>query len=130
MHGDKKKYIGSYFKDSIQWDKFINWQNITYYLIQRKKLEQNQNTLPQKSRHSISVDKVGLLNLGLDINIESLIARKLFSEQNSKKPEIDENAVKLMVIDDINIYLLHIELDHSKVKDILVSIAEQYIHYI
>lgn len=109
-------------KGKISWEKVLNWEDLANYLLQRRRLEEgqrvaNQNNPPPR-RHT-------------EVLTESAITKsntKVLSKPttNDKKLEIDENSIKMTVVDEINVYLLHLELDQSLCLKILLHVARKY----
>ena len=101
----------------------INWQNIANYLLQRKKLEETRRILLQNN--SVYQEETNDPK-----NTKDPAKRRLRQQTEgplleTSKLEVDEDSIKLTVVEDINVYLLHLELDQSRCVKILINVAKK-----
>ncbi len=122
---EEKKYLGSCLKEKIKWEEVISWQNVAFYLLQRKKLEECNRVLNQR-------------NLNSALDSPRIKESKIFGKgsRNSRRSilpapfiptalEVDEDSIKITVVDDINVYLSHLELEKATCYRILTFVSNR-----
>lgn len=100
----------------------INWQNVANYLLQRKKLEETRRILLQNSS-TVAKEMTDKSQKQLAKTRERQKTEGALLE--TKKLDVDEDSIKLTVVEDINVYLLHLELDQSRCVKILLNVAKK-----
>jgi len=119
----KKKYLGSQLKNREIWKESGFWDNLTYYLLHRRKLEEynkvasqplsvnsnNENEKEEKSKsfmHGFKKKFEGLM----DVN---------------KNPKIDEDSLKALIMDEINTYVARLKLDQTTRSRVILETAKR-----
>ena len=97
-----------------------------YYLFYKKKLDEYQKQNPMKTSIGdldlqVQVKGIisGLFGMGKKIDESTL-------DNTSRLNGIDETSIKLQVLDEINIYILHIDLNPDLSSKILLNLAKKY----
>jgi hypothetical protein len=83
-------------------------------------MEKNQESKEKEGEEKKSESKGGLMNRFANVRkrIEGLL-------DSQKYVSIDEASLRLSVVDEINVYLLHLELDHQLTSKILLHITKK-----
>ena len=118
--------MGACLKHKIQWEEVISWQNVAYFLLQRKKLEECHRVLTQQNNNQKT-------ETSRKVTREKELPKSHYSKNpttptSSGTPrvlEVDEDSIKITVVDDINVYLLHLELEQTVCLRILLYVANR-----
>ena len=122
----RRRFLCAHYKQSEIWEDLARWENMIYYLFYKKKLDEYQKQNPMKT-------SIG--DLDLQVQVKGIISG-LFgmgkktdessSDNTSRLNGIDETSIKLQVLDEINIYILHIDLSPELSSKILLNLAKKY----
>ena len=119
--------MGATLKNKIQWEEVINWQNFAYFLLQRKKLEEcNRVLIQQNTNQKVNSPKKD--HKSKDSSTPKNQQRNPMTPTSAGTPrmlEVDEDSIKITVVDDINVYLVHLELEQTVCFRILLFVANR-----
>lgn len=105
------------------------WENITYYLLHRRKFEEYQKALSTQSTSANSSTDIERdekktegksLMQGIRKKLEVLM-------ETNKSPKIDEDSLKALIMDEVNTYVSRLKLDQRTRAYVLVDIAKKLI---
>jgi len=117
--------LGSQLGQQI-WRELGFWENITYYLLHRRKFEEYQkaistqstmNTMSDLDKDEKKSEGKGLMQ-GIRKKLEVLM-------ETNKSPKIDEDSLKALIMDEVNTYVSRLKLDSKTRSYVLVDIAKK-----
>ena len=116
----------SQYKKSVIWEDFGRWENMMYYLFYKKKLDEYQKQNPMRTSigdHDLQVQVKGIISgfFGVGKRFDDSLTDNFI-----KVNEMNESSLKLQVLDEINIYILQIDLDAELSSKILMNLAKKY----
>lgn len=101
------------------------WENLTYYLFHRKKLEEVQKNIEVDRNLEKELNEEKKESKGLIKGIAT-VRKKIEGFLDTSRPvNVDEPSLKLSVVDEVNVYLLHLELDHRLCTKILMDVSKK-----
>jgi hypothetical protein len=113
----KRRFLCSSFKTSVIWEDVARWENLIYYLFHKKKLEEYNKQSTARASAEADFPAVKGFMIGL------FGGKK--DDNSPDKTVVDESVIKLQVLDEINIFILHIDMDPNVASNILLSIANK-----
>ena len=117
--------MGSQIRSREIWKEPGFWDNLTYYLLHRRKLEEYNKAASQpqplglsSNNESDKEEKGKSLMHGIKKRFEGLM-------DVGKNPKIDEDSLKALIMDEINTYVARLRLDQTTRARVIVETAKR-----
>jgi len=115
---NQRRYLGAVLRNKTIWENKDHWEIIATNLVQRK-ISDSQKVGSRGSYYSTIIE-----SLEEDDQLCQSPNERLSIGSTKMKVE-EENALKLTVVDEVNVNLLHFELDQLLAVDILLFVAQR-----